>query len=152
EPETYAVPVVIRERTDQGDGEAVDEHLIALLDQPAGRALYDGAAEPALAGALFDLVSRGGTAMGQAGRLVGVSARRMRPLLRGARHDRTVRALGAEQSNTSVLIADQVLMKILRKVEPGAHPDAEIGRHLSETTNFTRTAPFAGVLQYERPR
>src|SRR5690606_34384352 len=123
---TYALPVVVTERPQHGDGEAADADVIATLDPATGRVLCDGAADPAMARALFDLVSRGATAVGQSGRLVGTRSRSTRGLLGGAGHDRTVRALGVEQSNTSVVIADRVLMKVLRKVEPGPHPDAEI--------------------------
>ncbi len=39
---------------------------------------------------------------------------------------RTVRELGAEQSNSSVVVDDEVLVKVFRKVQPGPNPDVEV--------------------------
>lgn len=38
----------------------------------------------------------------------------------------------AEQSNSSVIIGRQLVLKLFRRVEPGLHPKAEIGRYLTE--------------------
>jgi maltose alpha-D-glucosyltransferase / alpha-amylase len=40
--------------------------------------------------------------------------------------------LSAEQSNSSLIVADQVMLKIFRRVAPGHHPEAEMGRYLTE--------------------
>ena len=42
------------------------------------------------------------------------------------------RTLGAEQSNTSVVLGDKLLMKIFRLVTPGTNPDVEMHRVLGE--------------------
>jgi maltose alpha-D-glucosyltransferase/alpha-amylase len=43
-----------------------------------------------------------------------------------------IRRLSAEQSNSSLIYGDQVVLKLLRKVAPGIHPEAEMTRHLTE--------------------
>lgn len=45
--------------------------------------------------------------------------------------DALARPLGAEQSNTSVVIGGTHVLKVLRRVRPGAHPEVEVGRHLA---------------------
>ena len=57
------------------------------------------------------------------------------------------RLLKGEQSNTSVVYGDQLILKFFRKVEEGINPDLEIGRFLTEkkTEHFV---PVAGALEY----
>ncbi|MFC0266654.1 maltose alpha-D-glucosyltransferase [Kushneria aurantia] len=59
--------------------------------------------------------------------------------------DAEVRHLHAEQSNSSLIIGDQVMIKLLRRVEGGIHPEAEVGRYLTER-GFTHMAPLLGEV------
>jgi maltose alpha-D-glucosyltransferase/alpha-amylase len=43
----------------------------------------------------------------------------------------TVSWLSAEQSNSSLIVDDQAMLKIFRRVTPGEHPEAEMGRYLT---------------------
>ncbi|WP_368413908.1 maltose alpha-D-glucosyltransferase [Falsiroseomonas sp.] len=43
-----------------------------------------------------------------------------------------IRRIGAEQSNTSLVIGDAAVLKLLRRIQPGLHPEAEMARHLTE--------------------
>ena len=51
--------------------------------------------------------------------------------------------LAAEQSNSSLIIADTVMLKIYRRISPGIHPEPELGRHLTEK-GFANTPPLLG--------
>src|SRR5216683_3289724 len=51
----------------------------------------------------------------------------------------TIRRSSAEQSNTSIRIGDGTILKVLRKLEDGIHPELEIGRFLTETGGFSAT-------------
>jgi maltose alpha-D-glucosyltransferase/alpha-amylase len=62
-----------------------------------------------------------------------------------------VRHLGVEQSNSSVLIDDRVMLKIYRRLEPGIHPEIEIGRFLTEVAGFANTPPLLGVVEHVQP-
>jgi predicted trehalose synthase len=43
-----------------------------------------------------------------------------------------VRTLGVEQSNSSVVMGGQAILKVFRKLEPGTNPDVELTRALTE--------------------
>jgi maltose alpha-D-glucosyltransferase/alpha-amylase len=56
----------------------------------------------------------------------------------------------AEQSNSSIHFGERLIMKLFRRQEAGQNPDCEIGRYLTEHTQFTRIPPFAGSIEYVR--
>src|SRR5690606_11307929 len=157
EPETYLLPVVVAKRPRSAESDEVPDDVIAELDASSSSgstpwALCDGSTDPQLAMAILDLVRRGRTESGARGRIVGVPLRAMRSMVPDASAVAQVRPLGAEQSNTSMLIGDRVLLKLLRKLDIGDHPEVEVGRHLNSVVNFPYVAPFGGALEYEAGR
>ena len=65
--------------------------------------------------------------------------------------DSRITRMSTEQSNTSIVFGDRLILKLFRRVAPGDNPDYEIGRFLSETVKFDRVPPVAGAIHYERP-
>ncbi|HET7584854.1 MAG TPA: putative maltokinase [Gemmatimonadaceae bacterium] len=57
----------------------------------------------------------------------------------------------AEQSNTSIVFGDAAILKLFRRLEPGVHPDVEIGRFLTTRTSFRHTPPLLAVVHLEEP-
>jgi trehalose synthase-fused probable maltokinase len=53
-----------------------------------------------------------------------------------------------EQSNSSVVFRDLSVLKVLRRLEDGPHPEAEVGRLLTENGRYGHSAPFEGALEY----
>lgn len=83
---------------------------------------------------------------GAKGRLVG-SKTRAYEALRGEE------ALGshlprADQSNTSVMYDQQLVLKTFRRLATGENPEMELGRHLTEATGLTSVPRLAGGLTY----
>jgi maltose alpha-D-glucosyltransferase/alpha-amylase len=56
----------------------------------------------------------------------------------------------AEQSNTSILYDQKLILKLFRRLQPGENPDTEIGRFLTEVAHFPRIAPFLGEIRGSR--
>ena len=56
----------------------------------------------------------------------------------------------AEQSNTSILYDQKLILKLFRRLQPGENPDTEIGRFLTEVAHFPRIAPFLGDIRGSR--
>jgi len=56
-----------------------------------------------------------------------------------------IRWLAAEQSNSSLIIEDAVVLKLVRRLVSGIHPEAEISRHLTKI-GYANTAPLYGEV------
>jgi maltose alpha-D-glucosyltransferase/alpha-amylase len=59
--------------------------------------------------------------------------------------DAAIRWLSAEQSNSSLVIGDAAVFKLLRRVVSGANPEIEIGRRLTEL-GYANAAPLLGEM------
>ena len=53
----------------------------------------------------------------------------------------------AEQSNTSLLYGDTLILKIFRRLQQGENPDVEIGQFLTDVAHFPHIAPFLGEIE-----
>jgi maltose alpha-D-glucosyltransferase/alpha-amylase len=66
-----------------------------------------------------------------------------------------VSRMSAEQSNTSIVYGDRLILKLFRRIQPGINPDYEIGKHLTERVGFPRVPAVAAAFEYtqtaERP-
>jgi trehalose synthase-fused probable maltokinase len=62
--------------------------------------------------------------------------------------DTDVRLMGVEQSNTSIVFDDAVVLKVFRKLEPGVNPELEVLRFLT-WRGFENIAPLHGWYDYE---
>jgi maltokinase len=93
------------------------------------------------AGALLDLMRQGADVE------VGDSVLRFRSLgdIGPASEARPV---GTEQSNSSVVFGDELILKLFRRVEPGINPDLEITRFLTEK-GFDRIPALRGWYEIE---
>jgi len=143
EPETYAVPVVLR----RNDDATLDRGLLARIAGNEGTwAIVDALGVPAFAERLFETIERRRRPRGTVGALAGSRTERFRGL-RGA--DELVASMpGAEQTNTSVVFGDRLILKVFRRLDEGTNPDLEVGRFLTTSTRFGNTPAVAGALEY----
>jgi len=58
------------------------------------------------------------------------------------------RALGAEQSNTSLLVGRRFVFKLFRRIDVGENPEVEVGRFLTSQTTFRAMPALEGSLTY----
>jgi maltokinase len=119
------------------DGGAPDRYLVPTVD---GREPRDG--EGAWAG-IATAIAGGAVLGGTLGRFVG----RPRQTL-DLPAEPTERRLGVEQTNTSAVIGDRLILKLYRLLEAGENPDVEIGAFLADA-GFADTPALAGSLTYE---
>jgi maltokinase len=57
------------------------------------------------------------------------------------------RSVGAEQSNTSIVFDDELILKVFRRLEPGINPELEMLRFLTEH-GFANVAALGGWYAY----
>jgi maltose alpha-D-glucosyltransferase/alpha-amylase len=60
-----------------------------------------------------------------------------------------IRAVDTEQSNTTVLVGNQYVLKLFRRLEPGINPEIEVGRFLTDTVPFPHTPALLGAIELE---
>ncbi|HEX5251270.1 MAG TPA: phosphotransferase [Gaiellales bacterium] len=59
------------------------------------------------------------------------------------------RPIGLDQSNTSYVVGERLVVKLYRRIWPGVHPEVELGRHLTETARLDCVPAFAGSLHWD---
>ena len=131
-----------------GRCEAVPSRLVhAAVDGAVGT--YDALADTTLTGLLTRTLTSGGD-------LGPVRARRETsadeaddahgndPL--GGDDDLTSRPLGAEQSNSTVVLGERLVLKVFRRAQPGENPDLELTRALTRQES-PHVAPVRGWLE-----
>src|SRR5262249_28089180 len=58
-----------------------------------------------------------------------------------------VKANEGEQSNTTALVDDRFVVKVFRRVHAGPHPEAEMGRFLTDVVHYRNAPPFLGAME-----
>jgi len=139
--ERYQAPLAVRHGPPPPD---LGERLV-VQDEVDGstRCVYDALAEPALAWWFWQ-------AMAESRRLA-TPAGELRYTSEGLslREDESgiIRALGREQSNTSLVRDDSEVLKVMRRIEEGTTPELEMTRALSRA-GFTSIAAPLGSGEY----
>jgi predicted trehalose synthase len=102
--------------------------------------LYDALADPEETAVLGDLLADGAEITGDEGVVRFYHEGGERPSGR-------VRAMGAEQSNSSIVFGERQVLKVFRKLEAGENPELEMLRFL-QRHGFRNIAPLEGWYQY----
>ena len=150
EAEVYALPLAFvpdaePERQERLRADELPRSRGSSPDRRGAGLLYDPFGDPAwLAAARGD--RQGERFRGPSRTSWRRSPRRSSPELRGE-GDLEPAPLKAEQSNTSVRFGDRLILKLFRKLEAGVNPDLEIGRFLTEQTDFRHIPRVAGALE-----
>ncbi|MGN6796657.1 MAG: phosphotransferase [Gaiellaceae bacterium] len=101
---------------------------------------FDALPEDAHARTLLELMRAGETVQASEGAVEFAS-------LGGVREPQAARLIDGEQSNSSVVFDDALILKVFRRVEPGINPELELLRFLTEA-GFKNIAELAGWYAY----
>ena len=126
------------------DGASVDHYLVPTVD---GREPHDDeGAWTAIARAMAD----GAEIHGERGRFTCSRTSALDELLPSAHEAAAAlaeRRLRVEQSNTSVVLGERLILKLYRLLEPGESSDMEVSAFLTDA-GFADTPAVAGVMTY----
>ena len=151
DPETYVVTLGFA--TGAGAGQLLENERHRALAHAKVKGvegvLHESFGDRGFAQALLEAIGKRRTLKGAGGELVALPSRGYKKL-RGSEPLEPV-PLGAEQSNSSILFGDRLILKIFRRIDSGVNPDIEIGRFLTEQAGFPNVAAVAGSIEY-RPR
>ncbi len=113
--------------------------------------LCDALVDDAACAALLALIGDQREIPTRCGRVCGMATREYRRLRGYPASVLPIHRTPTEQSNTNIRFGDRLLLKVLRRLEPGPNPDFEISRFLTERTSFRRVPPLAGGIEYHCP-
>jgi maltokinase len=130
----YQLPIGIR-HADQGWDQGV-------ITEIGNWTLYDGLTDPELARELLRRMEEGSVAR------AGGSTLTFRWMEGRGPNGVEVRPMGVEQSNSSMVFGDELVLKSFRRLEPGVNPELELLRFLSQH-GFKNIAPLSGWYEYE---
>jgi maltose alpha-D-glucosyltransferase / alpha-amylase len=118
---------------------------IAWIDADGGRLLTDALADDNACRGLLAAID----ARRQFGFIEGsvVSLRDVPSVVGLPLTDIPVRRSGAEQSNSSVIFGRASILKVYRRLEPGPHPELELGRFLRKV-GYTDVPAVLGSMEY----
>jgi len=134
--ELYQLPLLLR----LSDDTAVEEAIARIGEWT----VYDALAEPAR---LLELVRK----MDRVEELEAAEGRFSFHRADGVAtisDEPNVRVMGVEQSNSSLVIDDLLVLKLFRKLEPGINPELELLRFLT-ARGFANIAPLHGWYEYD---
>ncbi|MCB2052978.1 MAG: maltose alpha-D-glucosyltransferase [Geminicoccaceae bacterium] len=113
---------------------------------PRVGALHDATAGTGLAAAMLDAMRADLELEASEGRLVFKAGDKLEQVT--VADDVEIRRLGVEQSNSSILMGDALIMKLYRRLQSGIHPEIEIARFLTDVAHFENTPPLLGSLEW----
>jgi maltokinase len=113
-----------------------------VLAENRGMTIYEATADPEACRLVGELLAGGATAAGPNATVRFTWDGTVEPLPTQA-----ARLLGAEQSNTSLLLDDRVVLKVYRRLEAGENPELEMVRFLA-SHGFDAMPAYAGTYGY----
>jgi len=136
--ERYYVPLAVADAAADGD----------VIVRLGSAVIADAHAEPAFARRLLQVMSAGRDVAGERGRFLG---RLLRPGAGPSPAEAAsidARRLSTEQSNTSIALGRDLILKSLRRLRAGINPELEVTRFLAERTSFRSVPPLVGWVDY----
>jgi maltose alpha-D-glucosyltransferase/alpha-amylase len=142
--QSYFAPLAVDERKED---EAILPYAVARVRRGSKMGLvYDADADPAFGASLIETMRQDrDVPFGDKDVLQFRGTNRLRDEAPVQASD--VRRVGGEQSNTSLAVAERMILKLYRRLEAGLNPEVEIGRFLTETAGFANTPALLGTIE-----
>lgn len=147
EAERYHTPLVFCQAGALPDHLRQQEQPVALVVQTAGGEYwaYDGLADDDFSTALYQRIYDGTDLLSQAG-VVHFEAV---PGRMAEREVHSIKRISGEQSNTSLIFNEKLILKGFRKLLAGQNPDFEVPFFLTTQAGFRYVPAVAGYIEYQ---
>jgi len=141
--ETYSIPLIAAQSNDGGDSAQTLE-----MGNGSGLGFRDAFSSQDFLAELLNIIEGQNELPGDKGRLRGFRAASFSDLF-GSSGARRPKLLTGEQSNSSIIYEERLILKFFRRIGEGENPDLEIGRFLTERAGFRQVPRIAGFLEYQ---
>ncbi len=146
QPDTYVLPIALLSGEVSVDERYHIGQITLTNDGMEGQqVLVDALALPSTRVAILEMIRENQTLTTMKGEIQGIAG----ALAKEAPSETSSRVSSAEQSNSSILFGDSLILKLFRRIQPGINPDVEIGQMLTEVAKFEHIAPYAGQIVYK---
>jgi len=150
--EQYSLPLSVATLQDvRGFEERYPQAALANVTGARKGVLFDAWLDDRFAHALLEAIEKQEQTKTRAGTLRAEQTRAFAEIRGEPGEQLRITRMSAEQSNTSIVYGDRLILKLFRRIEPGINPDFEVSSHLTETVGFERVPAVAASLQYDRP-
>jgi maltose alpha-D-glucosyltransferase / alpha-amylase len=146
--ETYVMPVVVQAETHLPEREDPGSLSFHSARRSADVHLSNAVTHEGFLDSLLVAIEKETTHRGIRGEIRARKTAAFRALRPNPSEILKARALRAEQSNSSIVYGDRLVLKFFRRAEDGINLDLEIGTFLSEHAHFANVPPVAGSLEY----
>jgi maltose alpha-D-glucosyltransferase/alpha-amylase len=147
--EMYALPMRLARDEERSLGGEPAPFLRINSESSSGEiVLYDALSNQPFLAFLLEAVARGDRCPGVRGEVRAVPAAALPSMWEPSQGPLAPSLMKAEQSNSSVVYANRLVLKLFRRLEEGLNPDLEIGSFLSEKTEFRNVPILAGHMEY----
>ena len=144
EEQRYFLPLSIRwgEQNLTFGAPKLSYTLAKIRSGPTLGALVDAAYDEDFVRAFVTAIREDGAPLGE--RLRIITTERIKDMA----VDGEIRPVGAEQSNVSLIVGDEMMLKIYRRIREGGQPEVEMARFLTEVGKFANAPHFLGAVEY----
>jgi maltose alpha-D-glucosyltransferase/alpha-amylase len=146
ETANYLLPLTIKWIRFDREGQNPSA-LAAVRRGPREGSLLDATADPSFVALLLENLRAARTIEADQRRIAFAPTARFSQV--GPIAIQHVHAVDTEQSNTTVLIGTDYVVKLFRRLERGLNPEIEVGRFLTETVPFSHAPPLLGSVELE---
>ncbi len=148
-PHRYALPLALQWSRVERKSEQGLVTLVAPIRRGSREgALVDAAADPALVAWMIRQI-HGNADVESDGRVIRFRATELFASQPESPAIKDVHAIGAEQSNSTVIADNLYALKLYRRLEGGINPEIEVGRFLTDIARFPNIPALLGTAELE---
>jgi maltose alpha-D-glucosyltransferase / alpha-amylase len=144
----YAVPVIATESEGAAGGKAAPVLRISGRSGGKDMVFTDALKSEAFLSLLLDAIQRGLVFRGESGEISTSHTGSLELQETGAAGSLRPRAIKAEQSNSSIAYGERLMLKLIRRLEPGVNPDLEMSGFLTQVAHYPHTPQLFGAVEY----